>query len=192
MDNIGFYSRLGFLPGCLTLTLGREVPSGMARGDTVLLGDLEPVDRAAMLGACRARLEEAAPGYDFTREIELTAELHLGDAVVCERRGSVAGFALWHSAPLAEARRAEEIRVLKLFAAEPAVLLTLVRAIEAVARRLRIPRVAIRCQGRFSDAYAALIERGYEVRWSDLRMTLAGYPEPTLPAGAVLFSNWEI
>jgi hypothetical protein len=111
---------------------------------------------------------------------------------VCERRGSVAGFALWHSAPLAEARRAEEIRVLKLFAAEPAVLLTLVRAIEAVARRLRIPRVAIRCQGRFSDAYAALIERGYEVRWSDLRMTLAGYPEPTLPAGAVLFSNWEI
>jgi hypothetical protein len=52
--------------------------------------------------------------------------------------------------------------------------------------------VAVRCQSRFTDAYAALIERGYEVRWTDLRMTLAGYPEPTLPPGSVLFSNWEI
>jgi hypothetical protein len=72
------------------------------------------------------------------------------------------------------------------------VLLTLIRAVESTARRLRIGRVAVRCQSRFTDAYAALIERGYEVRWTDLRMTLAGYPEPTLPEGAVLFSNWEI
>jgi GNAT superfamily N-acetyltransferase len=192
MDNIGFYSRLGFLPGCLTFTLGREAPSGMTRGNTLLLGDLGPADRAAMLAACRDRLQAAAPGYDFTREIELTAELKLGDTVVCQRAGVVEGFALWHAAPLAEARRAEELRLLKVFASEPAVLLTLIRAVEAAARRLRIGRVAVRCQGRFTAAYTALIERGYEVRWTDLRMTLGGYPEPTLPPGATLFSNWEI
>jgi hypothetical protein len=158
----------------------------------VLLGNLAPADRAAVLASCHGRLQAAAPGYDFTTEIELTTELNLGDTVVCERDGDVAGFALWHAAPLAEARRAEELRVLKVFAPEPAVLLVLVRAVEAAARRLRVSRVSIRCQGRFTDAYASLIERGYEVRWTDLRMTLAGYPEPELPVGTVVLSNWEI
>jgi GNAT superfamily N-acetyltransferase len=192
VDNIGFYSRLGFVPGCLTLTLGREVPAGVTRGDSVQLGDLGPADRAAMVAACAASVQGVAPGFDFTTEIDLTAELGLGDTTVCERKGAVAGFALWHSAALAEARRAEELRVLKVYAAEPAVLLTLIRAVEATARRLRIGRVAVRCQGRFADAYTALIARGYEVRWTDLRMTLAGYPEPSLREGVVLFSNWEI
>ena len=192
VDNIGFYSRLGFVPGSLTITLSRDVPASVPRGDAVRLGDLEVAARTAMVTACRTSLQEAAPGYDFTREMELSAELELGDTAVCERNGVVVGFALWHAAPLAEARRAEELRVLKVYATEPPVLLALVRAIEAAARRLRMGRVAIRCQGRFTDAYAALIERGYEVRWTDLRMTLAGYPEPALPPGAVLFSNWEI
>ena len=192
VDNIGFYSRLGFVPGCLTVTLARDVPSGVTRGGTVRLGDCTPAERAALVAACRASVQQAAAGYDFTNEIELTAELELGDTVVCKRNGAVAGFALWHAAPLAEARRADELRVLKVYATERGVLLTLIRAVESTARRLRIGRVAVRCQSRFTDAYAALIERGYEVRWTDLRMTLAGYPEPTLPEGAVLFSNWEI
>jgi GNAT superfamily N-acetyltransferase len=192
VDNIGFYSRIGFVPGCLTLTLGRDVPSGVTRGDSVQLGDLALADRAALVAACRASVQTVAPGYDFTSEIELTAELGLGDTTVCERKGAVVGFALWHSAALAEARRADELRVLKVYATEPAVLLTLIRAVEAAARRLRIGRVAVRCQGRFTDAYSALMARGYEVRWTDLRMTLAGYPEPALPEGVVLFSNWEI
>jgi len=192
VDNNGFYSSLGFLPGAITLTLGRDVPSGTTRGETVFLGDLDAADRSALTAGCRESLQAAVPGYDFTREIDLTAELDLGDTVVCERRDAVVGFALWHSAPLAEARRAEELRVLKVYAADPATLLTLVRAIESAARKLRVGRVAIRCQTRFTDAYAALIDRGYEVRWSDLRMILAGYPEPVLPEGALLFSNWEI
>lgn len=192
VDNIGFYSRLGFVPGHLTLTLSRDVPSAAARSDVVMLGDLEAAGRDAMVAGCRESLQAAAPGYDFTRELELTTELELGDTAVCERKGAVAGFAMWHAVPLAEARRADELRVLKVYAAEPGVLLTLVRAAEAAARKLRIGRVAVRCQSRFGAAYATLIDRGYEVRWTDLRMTLAGYPEPSVPEGAVLFSNWEI
>jgi GNAT superfamily N-acetyltransferase len=192
VDNIGFYSRLGFVPGHLTLTLSRDVPTGLTRGDVTFLGDREAGERDALLAACRGALQESVPGCDYTREIQLTTELELGDTVVCERQGRVVGFALWHSAPLAEARRADELRVLKVWAADVDVLLTLLRAIEATARKLRIGRVAVRCQTRFTEAYSALIERGYEVRWTDLRMTLAAYPEPELPAGAILFSNWEI
>ncbi|MDH5198425.1 MAG: GNAT family N-acetyltransferase, partial [Gemmatimonadota bacterium] len=174
VDNIGFYSRLGFLPGCLTITLGRDVPSGVTRGAAIVLSQVGKEERAALVAGCRICLQAAAPGYDFTREIALTAELKLGDTVVVTEGGVVRGFAMWHSAPLAEARRADELRVLKLFAPTPAVLLALIQGVESVSRRLRIGRVAVRCQGRFTDAYAALIDRGYAVRWTDLRMTLVG------------------
>jgi hypothetical protein len=52
-------------------------------------------------------------------------------------------------------------------------------------------RVAIRCQSRFEPAFRALIARGYQVRWTDLRMHLDAYAEPAVSDG-VLFSNWEI
>jgi hypothetical protein len=51
--------------------------------------------------------------------------------------------------------------------------------------------VAVRAQTGQPAAYARLVERGWRVHWTDLRMTLSGFPEP--PAGdGVLWSNWEI
>src|SRR5438094_491412 len=64
-------------------------------------------------------------------------------------------------------------------------------ATEAAAARAGIRRVAVRCQTRFDDAFRRLVARGYRVRWTDLRMTYEGYPEPH-PDRGVLFSNWEI
>jgi len=50
----------------------------------------------------------------------------------------------------------------------------------------------VRCQTVYRDAYSALIERGYRVRWSDLRMTMAGFEERMPAGGGVVWSNWEI
>jgi hypothetical protein len=36
-----------------------------------------------------------------------------------------------------------------------------------------------------------LIELGYRVHWTDLRMLLHGYPQRT-PGQGILMSNWEI
>jgi hypothetical protein len=194
VENIGFYSRLGFLPGYLTVTLSGDVTGrspGAARG-ALRLGDLPDDERSDVLARCGRRLGRSAPGYDFTREHELTQELEIGDTLVIERNGEIQGFALWHSAPLAESRQTDEIRVLKLFAASAAAFLGLVRAVEAGAARLKTRRVAIRCQTRLAEAYTALIRRGYQTRWTDLRMTLAGYPEAVIPEGEILFSNWEV
>jgi GNAT superfamily N-acetyltransferase len=192
IENIGFYSRLGFVPGALTITLGREVSQRASAQQPMLVGELAPADRTAVMAACRERLGRAAPGYDFTREMELSHELELGDTVVVERGGTVEGFALWHSAPLAEGRGIDEVRILKLYASGPAVFLDVIRAVERCAATLRIRRVAVRLQGRFLHAYEVLIARGYDVRWTDLRMTLGEFPEPGLGEGEVLLSNWEI
>jgi hypothetical protein len=193
VENIGFYSRMDFVPGHLTITLTgdatpnvRNIKSRFQR-----LSDLPPSDQAALLSACRERLQRSAPGCDYTREHELTAELGIGDTIVLEHDG-IQGFALWHSAPLAEARPAEELRVLKLFADSSQTFERLIVALEACAAKLRIRRVAVRCQTICAGAYRHLVERGYRVRWTDLRMTLASYPECVVPGDEVLLSNWEI
>lgn len=192
VENIGFYSRLGFVPQYLTVTLIGEVRQRSVRGKFRRLSQVPVAERSRLVARCRKRLQQSVPGYDYSREIELTQELQIGDTVVVERDDAIAGFALWHSAPLAEARPADELRVLKLFAESEEAFDRLLVALETCAVRLRIRRVAIRCQTAYHAAYRELINRDYRVRWTDLRMTLEGYPEVHAPAGEVVFSNWEI
>ena len=192
VENIGFYGRLGFLPGHLTVTMTGEGSRRRVAGEYVRLGELSRAECAATMERCRVRLGESAPGYDFTREIELTRDLEIGDTAVLERDGAVVAFALYHTAPLAAGRPAEELRVLKLFADCEDTFARLIVVLESCAAAAHLRRVAIRCQTAGAVAYRALLARSYQVRWTDLRMTLAGYPEAALPEGEVLLSNWEI
>lgn len=192
VDNIGFYSRLDFLPGHLTVTMGGDVVSRQPRERGIRLSRLDASERADLISRCVSRLQQSAPGYDFTREHELTNELEIGDTTVVERGGEIGAFAIWHSVPLADSRVAEEVRILKLFADSRASFLALIRDVEASAARLSIRRVTVRCQSGYRDAFRELVARGYDVRWTDLRMTLAGHAEAEVPEGETLFSNWEI
>ena len=190
VDNIGFYSQLGFVPQHLTITMVGEVRPYEVSGVT-LLSDLAVSDRDAMLEAMRERLQESVPGCDYTREFQLTLEMGVGDGAVVESNG-VRGFALWHTAALVEARPAEELRLLKLFADSRETFEKLVVMLEAAAADAGLDRVAVRCQTACTAAYGSLVRLGYRVRWTDLRMTLDGYPEARLGEREVLLSNWEI
>jgi GNAT superfamily N-acetyltransferase len=192
VENVGFYSGLGFVPGHLTVTLTADLGSHSVRGSFIRLSQLAQGAQAALLARCRARLERSAPAYDFTREHELTESLGIGETVVVERDSEIAGFALAHSAPLAEQRPGDELRVLKLYAESDDAFDRVITALELLAGKLHLRRIAVRCQTAYADAYRALLQRGYRVRWTDLRMTLEGYPETTLSGGQVLLSNWEI
>src|SRR5205823_3633654 len=132
-----------------------------------------------------------ARGYDSTREVLLTAELGLGDTSLVDGDDGLDALVLWHTAPLAEGRPKDEVRVLKLAARDARAFDAAIAATEAAAARVGIRRVALRCQTRSEDAFRRLVARGYRVRWTDLRMTYEGYSEPH-PDGGVLFSNWEI
>jgi GNAT superfamily N-acetyltransferase len=192
VENIGFYSKLGFIPQHLTITMSSDTERKEVPGDSVCLGDQSEVDRIVLMDRCRERLNASVAGYDFTREFTLTHELEIGDTVVLERDGGVRGFALWHSAPLTGDGPSEELRMLKVFADSGETFEQLVRICEQCAVDLAIPRLAIRCQTAYADAFRALTRLGYSVRWTDLRMTFNGYAEAQMPPGEILFSNWEI
>jgi GNAT superfamily N-acetyltransferase len=192
VENIGFYGRLGFLPGHLTITVVRDVAgkrAAGARGAGEMLSDA--ASPAAVIQECRRLADRLSPGVDFTRELELTHELHLGDTALVRRDGRLAGFALWHSAPLAAGRPKDEVRVLKLAADSLDTFDTLLDRVETAAREERVRRVAVRCQTAFQDAYARLVDRDFRVHWTDLRMALRDHPEPVVREGVVL-SNWEV
>lgn len=189
MDNIGFYSRLGFLPGRLTITT--TVDAAYADAPTALISRLAMRARDDVLAECRALIGRVMPGYDYTREINLTAELALGDTVLLYAGSRLVGFALAHTAPLVEGRTREELRVLKFVLEDEVHFVELVHAVADYARRSGSRRVAFRLQGEYLTAYQHVISLGGHVRWTDLRMSLTDYEEKR-PAAGLVISNWEI
>ena len=189
MDNIGFYSRQGFTPGRLTLTT--TIDSGYADEACDLLSKRSPSARAEAIAECRGLISGLHPGYDHTREIELTADLGLGDTVLLYEHDRLIAYALAHTAPLVEGRSREELRVLKLVLADESRFVDVVRSAADFGRRAGTRRVALRMQGEYTSAYQRLIVMGGHVRWTDLRMSLAGYNERP-PASGLVLSNWEI
>jgi GNAT superfamily N-acetyltransferase len=189
VDNIGFYSRIGLIPSHLTVTLVHDVARRPA-GVPELLSSAGS-RWSACIDECRELSDRVLPGVDFTRELALTRELRIGDTTVVREGGTLAGFALWHSTPLAAGRPKDELRVLKLVASGPAAFERLLQALQLSASGERVQRIAIRCQTEFRSAYLRLIELGYRVHWTDLRMLLDGYPQ-RVPAEGILMSNWEI
>ena len=189
MDNIGFYSALGFVPGHLTITLTVDAKGADDTPD--LLGRMSLRDREDALAAMRVLVDQMAPGYDFTREIELTDELSLGDTVLLREGDAIVGFALCHTASLVEGRAREELRVLKLVLLHEDSFDPMLRALCDFAKRSGTRRVALRVQGEYTALYRRLVALGARVRWTDLRMSLDGHHERR-PSGGVLLSNWEI
>jgi hypothetical protein len=188
VDNIGFYSRIGLVPGYLTVTLVLDVPR-RGPGDAALLSRLGAPESG--IEECRKLAAGLLPGVDFTREIALTRELNIGDTTLVREGGELVAFALWHSTPLAAGRPKDELRVLKLVARDSAAFDRLLDALPTTAAGERVGRIAVRCQTDFASAYLRLVTRGYRVHWTDLRMTLEGYPRRD-PVGGVVMSNWEI
>lgn len=194
MDNIGFYSTLGLIPGHLTLTVtveGEFAPPRPMGATAVRLGGMDPneIDRA--VAKCLELTQSLLPGYDFSREIRLTEDLALGDTMMVFDGDTLAGFAVCHSVPLVEGRVREELRVLKLVARSDETFDDLVTVLSDHARRSGTRRLAVRMQSAYTSCYRRLVNRGGKVRWSDLRMTLDGYAEP-MPERGIVLSNWEI
>jgi GNAT superfamily N-acetyltransferase len=190
IENIGFYSRLGFVPGHLTVTLTRDLQRRPSLHPEVLPGGPSRQER---LADCRRLTHALLPETDFTREILATQDLRIGDTLlVRDNNGELAGFALYHTAPLAAGRSQDEVRILKLVARHVDAFDRLLAATEAVALALDIRRLSLRCQTAQGESYLRLIRQGFRAHWTDLRMTLASHPEQEPAAGAIVFSNWEI
>ena len=126
--------------------LDRWVLSRLARAETVTAFE-----------QCRALTARVMPGYDFTRELELTDRMSLGDTVLLGTPQAPTGFAVYHTAPLVEGRTREEMRVLKMVLERRSDLPPILGGLADLARRIGARRLAIRLQGDYQDALRVLI-----------------------------------
>ena len=188
VDNIGFYASMGFVPGALTITVTLDAAIG---APVSRLGTLGAQEQDDTLAAMRALTASVLPGVDFTREVEITRALGLGDTVLLGDADQLRGFAVCHAAPLVEGRMREELRVLKVVLADRDDLRELADTIAAYARESGTRRAAVRVQTAQGAVLPELVAHGARVRWTDLRMTLAGFGE-SAPTNGVVLSNWEI
>src|SRR5204862_161891 len=132
----------------------------------VLLSRRSEDDKEAAMAAGRRLADDLVPGIDFSREILLTAELGLGDTSLVDGTDGLDAIAVWHSAPLADSRTRDEVRVLKL-AARRARARVRVRCVaasriaacgaaaaggEAAAATARTRRRAVRGRSRYAEA----------------------------------------
>jgi GNAT superfamily N-acetyltransferase len=189
VENIGFYSRLGLVPGPLTVTLVHDVARRAGAPPELLSASGHQLSQR--LDECRRVTAELTPGVDFSREITLTRDLGIGDTTLVRDGGELLAFALWHSTPLAAGRAKDVVRVLKRVARSLPAFERLLDALHGTAAAERVGRIAIRCQTEYAEAYLRLVEAGYRVHWTDLRMILREFPQHPSPKGVVL-SNWEI
>ena len=189
MDNIGFYSHLGFVPSHLTVTL--TLDAALSDHSPIQLSRLDQSERDAAIEACRRLTESVMPGYDFSRELELTDRMTLGDTYILGSVGAPTAFALCHTVPLVDGRTRDELRVLKMVLSRRSDLPAMLGVLTDAARKCGTRRVAMRLQGNYPEAYRTLIALGAHVRWTDLRMSMHSWPEHSPERGMVL-SNWEI
>ena len=191
MENIGFYAQLGFVPAPMTITLTLEGTAGSAPLPE-LLSSHALAERERVIAECATLAASVRPGSNYSREIAITLRHGIGDcALLRDAGGALTGFALYHEVPLVEGRSREELRVLKLVVVDVKELVRVAESLRALSRRSGTLRVAIRMQGEFGEGFRALMALGARVRWTDLRMVLAGRAERA-PLRGLALSNWEI
>jgi GNAT superfamily N-acetyltransferase len=156
MDNVGFYSSLGFMPGHLTVTVTLE--AARAGIQAVPLSSLNPHERELALRQCRALIEQLAPGYDAPARS--FSPRSTSSATRCSRKGFLKqpSFAVCHSGAAGEGRATEELRVLR-WSRSCADLDTLVTRFAAHARAKHRDGSPSGCRGT-PGVYRRLMARG--------------------------------
>lgn len=195
--NIGFYSKLGFESSQLVTDVVRELaedagvlPSGYR---AVRLGRAAEAEIPALLATIRSIGDAVCPGVDYRSEAELIIRHSYGDALLLFEGDEAIAMALAHTEPYTDT---EERSFLKVFvlAVRPGRPLEDLRlltcALERWAREEFLRGLAIRVPTRCSRALRLLLETGFRVVYTDLRMVLNGYGERDEPE-TVHFSKWE-
>jgi predicted N-acetyltransferase YhbS len=182
--HIRLYESYGFTTQPLTGVMSKAV-TPMADAATLLrFSMLTPAEQAKALSACRAVTDGLYPGLDLSREIRAMAAQKLGETLLLESGGQIAGFALCHAGPGTEAgsgRVFVKFAAVRPDAAED--FARLVDGCEALAASLGAERIIAGVNSGRRKAYAALQARGYRSDLNGIAMhrpDLAGYNRPDL------------
>ncbi|NUO78515.1 GNAT family N-acetyltransferase [candidate division KSB1 bacterium] len=195
--NLGFYSKLGFQPGRLTLDLTKRVPpvageSLPSKYEVRFIGETEGAQRAELLDEADELARRIDPCLALRNEIALTLRFNYGDAL-CLREGKrMVACALAHTETYSEDEAARYLKVITLLIEPKRAELPgqVVQLLCNWASHKHLDTVSVRTPTRYARAYHALLGLGFRVFHAELRMTLKGFHERAHPREFYL-SKWE-
>ena len=132
-------------------------------------------------------------GLDVAKEVEIVDGLALGDTLLLENGRDLVGFAVYHTPCVSEAPTgALYVKYLAIDRArrKPEYLDHFLRALEQIGKEGGLHRIMVPVYCGYFAAYHALIERGYHVDFTMLRMKRGKQEDYENPADFVL-DDWR-
>jgi len=187
-SHLRLYESFGFASHFLT-SIMEKAPA--ARGEARLFSALDPSAREGALAQCRAIADAVLPGLDLTRQIAAVDAQRLGETVLVESAGEIAGFAVCHIGRGTEA--GEGTLYVKAAMAPPgaaAEFERLLDGVESLAAARGLARITAGVNAARRDAYRRMTARGFRTYATGVAMQrpdVAG----TLRPDAYVIDDWR-
>jgi ribosomal protein S18 acetylase RimI-like enzyme len=132
-------------------------------------------------------------GMDLAKEVEIVDGLALGDTLLLEKGRDVIGFGICHLPPNSEAPHGSAyVKFLAIDARhrKPEYFTAMLAAVEELAGGAQLGQVVVPVYTYYWAAYQALLERGYRVDFTMVRMK-RGKPEDTEDPADLVLDDWR-
>jgi GNAT superfamily N-acetyltransferase len=196
------FQKFGYKPkGLVAITSKpldrREIVQAAQGGKPALslrrYSSLEEARKKATMQRLRRITNGIYRGLDLAKEVEIVDGLALGDTLLLERGRDLVGFAIYHTPGVSEAPQGS--LYVKFLAMDgrhrkPEHFHALMAALEELAHAGGLQRVLAPVYTRYWTAYTALLERGYSLDFTMVRMKRGKLEEYERPGDFVL-DDWR-
>jgi ribosomal protein S18 acetylase RimI-like enzyme len=196
------YQKFGYRPkGLVAITvkhLDRREAASPARAPRPGLGvrrysSLEEARKKPVMLKLRRITNSVWRGMDVGKEVEIVDGLALGDTLLLEKGRELIGFAIVHMPPNSEAPHgAAYVKFLAVDPRHPSPdsLHALLAGVEEMALGAQLTQVVAPVYTYYWTAYQALLERGYRVDFTMVRMK-RGKQENHEQSGSLVLDDWR-
>lgn len=190
--HVALYQKYGFYPRFLTAVMSWPV-TALATTGWSRFSDLYEQQRDEALASCRDLTDKLYSGLDLSGEIRATHEQGLGDTVLIEGVGGLAGFAICHYGPQSEA--GANHCFIKFGAARDSATADrdfgrLLDACAALARTVNMPKLLAGTNMERTEAYKNLVARGFRTEIQGVAMHWHNDPGYCRP-GVYILDDWR-
>ena len=196
------YQKFGYKPKGLVVITGKQLDrreivhatKAAKPGPAVRrYSTLEEAKKKQAMQKIRRMTNAVWRGMDLGKEVEIVDGLTLGDTLLLEKGREVIGFAICHLPPNSEAPQGSAY--VKFLAIDPRHrkpehLHALLGAVEEMAGAALLQRVVVPAYTYYWTAYQALLERGYHVDFTMVRMKRGKQEDYEDPSDLVL-DDWR-
>ena len=195
--NLGFYGKLGFKPGKLTLDMIKRVPPVSketlpASFDIRFYSAADPAERTRLTAAADNLARENDPHLSVSEEIDRIDRFKYGDTMFVWENGKLSACMLGHTETYFDEEPARYLKIILMLLKSDwrELPVHVTSCLFSWANHRSLDTVCIRAPLRYYRAYRNLLALGFRIFHAEMRMTLAGHHEQADPQKFYL-SKWE-